>query len=87
MIEREQDASKNERILEMLKTLNPHQKEIIYYRFEEGLSYEEIGLLMEMKAQSAQNIVQRAFKNCVKHFLRKTSSFSCYSSPNFKLLF
>lgn len=68
MIEREQDASKNERILEMLKTLNPHQKEIIYYRFEEGLSYEEIGLLMEMKAQSAQNIVQRAFKKLREAF-------------------
>ena len=52
----------------MLKTLNPHQKEIIYYRFEEGLSYEEIGLLMEMKAQSAQNIVQRAFKKLREAF-------------------
>ena len=68
MIEREHDASKNERILEMLKTLTPHQKEIIYYRFEEGLSYEEIGVLMDMKAQSAQNIIQRALKKLRETF-------------------
>ena len=68
MIEREQDISQKERILEMLQTLNPHQKEIIYYRFEEGLSYEEIGTLMNMKTQSVQNNVQRAFKKLRETF-------------------
>lgn len=68
MIKREQDTSNNEKILEMLKTLTPHQKEIIYYRFEEGLSYEEIGSLMDMKAQSAQNIVQRALNKLREAF-------------------
>ena len=68
MIEKEQDISKSEKIREMLKTLNPHQKEIIYYRFEEGLSYEEIAILMDMKAQSAQNIVQRSLKKLRETF-------------------
>lgn len=68
MIEREQDSSKNEKVLQMLKTLTPHQKEIIYYRFEEGLSYEEIGVLMDMKAQSAQNIVQRSLQKLRETF-------------------
>lgn len=68
MIEREQDISQKERILEMLQILSPHQKEIIYYRFEEGLSYEEIGNLMNMKTQSVQNTVQRAFRKLRKTF-------------------
>ena len=68
MIEREQDISQKERILEMLQTLTPHQKEIIYYRFEEGLGYEEIGTLMNMKTQSVQNSVQRAFKKLRETF-------------------
>lgn len=68
MIEREQDSSKSEKVLQMLKTLTPHQKEIIYYRFEEGLSYDEIGVLMDMKAQSAQNIVQRSLQKLRETF-------------------
>ena len=68
LIEKEQDLSKSEKILQMLETLTPHQKDMIYYRFEEGLSYEEIGVLMDMKAQSAQNIVQRSLNKLRETF-------------------
>ena len=68
MIKKEQDLSRSEKILAMLKILTPHQKEIIYYRFEEGLSYEEIAVLMDMKAQSAQNTVQRSLKKLRETF-------------------
>ena len=68
LIDQEQDAAKHERVRRMLETLNPHQKEIIYYRFEEGLSYEEIAALMHIKPQSAQNIMQRALKKLRETF-------------------
>ncbi len=42
--------------------LSPRQKEIIYYRFVEGLSYEEICQIMDMNYQSTQNLIQRSLK-------------------------
>lgn len=38
------------------------QKEVIHYRFICGMSIAEIGVLMNMNAQSVQNLLQRALK-------------------------
>jgi RNA polymerase sigma factor (sigma-70 family) len=62
LIAREEDVSKKARVLSMLSMLTPVQKEVIYYRFELELSYDEIAELMNMKPQSAQNLMQRALK-------------------------
>ena len=42
IIENEREQFLNEKMIRMLEVLSPRQKEIIYYRFVEGLSYEEI---------------------------------------------
>lgn len=68
IIEREGETSVKKMCREMLKTLSLKQKEIIYYRFEQGLSYEEIGELVGMNAQSVQNTMQRAFKKLRENF-------------------
>lgn len=62
MIDQEHVLLRRERVMKMLDMLNSHQREVIYYRFEEGLSYEEIAAIMYIKPQSAQNIMQRALK-------------------------
>lgn len=62
IIENEREQFLNEKMIRMLEVLSPRQKEIIYYRFVEGLSYEEICQTMDMNYQSTQNLIQRSLK-------------------------
>ncbi len=51
-----------EKVNQMLNSLTSKQKEVIYYRFKENLSYDEISELMNMNPQSVQNLLQRTLK-------------------------
>ncbi len=62
IIENEREQFLNEKMIRMLEVLSPRQKEIIYYRFVKGLSYEEICQIMDMNYQSTQNLIQRSLK-------------------------
>ena len=62
IIENEREQFLKEKMIRMLEVLSPRQKEIIYYRFVEGLSYEEICQIMDMNYQSTQNLIQRSLK-------------------------
>ena len=62
IIENEREQFLNEKMIRMLEVLSPRQKEIIYYRFVEGLSYEEICQIIYMNYQSTQNLIQRSLK-------------------------
>lgn len=64
----EEDKRQQEKISETLKMLTPRQQEIIYYRFIQELSYEEICSLMEINYQSAQNLVLRSLKKLKEHY-------------------
>lgn len=68
IIQNEKEQFLNEKMIRMLEVLSPRQKEIIYYRFVEGLSYEEICQIMDMNYQSTQNLIQRSLKNYALHF-------------------
>jgi RNA polymerase sigma factor (sigma-70 family) len=59
LIESEQLYEKKKKIVQMLEHLTPRQREALYYRFEEGLSYEEICQLMQMNYQSVRNLIYR----------------------------
>ncbi|KKB58189.1 RNA polymerase sigma factor [Parabacteroides goldsteinii] len=50
------------RIREILALLTPRQKEIIYYRYIQELSFDEICVIMDINYQSAQNLIQRSLK-------------------------
>ena len=45
----------------VLSKLSPRQKEIIYYRYIQELTMDEICELMDLSYQSAQNLIQKAF--------------------------
>lgn len=62
IIENEEDQILVDKMIHMLEVLTPRQKEIIYYRYQERLSYDEICKLMGMNYQSIQNLLQRSFK-------------------------
>lgn len=58
----EQRYERKKRIARMMKNLTPRQQEVLYYRFAEELSYEEIGRLMQMNDQSARNLIHRTIR-------------------------
>lgn len=47
-------------VMEMLSNLSPRQREVIYLRFSEQMSYKEIATLLSIEPQSAQNLFGRA---------------------------
>lgn len=61
-ITNEQYQNQQKRIKEILTLLSPRQQEIIYYRFIQELSMDEICVLMNLNYQSAQNLIQRSLK-------------------------
>lgn len=67
-IDNEQYSNQQKRIKEILSLLTPRQKEIIYYRFIQEMSMEEICLLMDMNYQSAQNLIQRSLKKIRQNY-------------------
>lgn len=62
VIEQEQLNLQSKRIKEMLSLLTPRQQEIIYYRYIQELSFDEICELMDLNYQSAQNLIHRSLK-------------------------
>lgn len=49
-------------IKRMMKILTPRQREVIYYRFIEELSYDDICKIMGLNYQSAYNLLQRSLQ-------------------------
>ncbi|MDR1644247.1 MAG: RNA polymerase sigma factor [Tannerellaceae bacterium] len=78
LIESEQLYAQKKKIAQMLKHLTPRQREALYYRFEEDLSYEEICQLMQMNYQSVRNLIYRTLLKIrttveeVNHEIEKT---------------
>lgn len=59
LIETEQHNEQRQRIARIMKDLTPRQQEVLYYRFAEELSFEEICRLMQMNYQSVRNLIHR----------------------------
>ena len=67
----EEEQHNRNRVEIILKLLTPQQKKVVHYRYIEGLSLEEISLLMKINYQSVQNTLQRAIKKIKNHFFSK----------------
>ncbi|MEO5684810.1 MAG: sigma-70 family RNA polymerase sigma factor [Chitinophagaceae bacterium] len=52
-----------EKVKAIINTLPPRQKEIIYLRFYEGLSYDEIADIMSISINSAYKLLYKALEN------------------------
>jgi RNA polymerase sigma factor (sigma-70 family) len=61
-IREEEDQKQKHTIHQIMNELPPRQREVVFYRFFEGMSLEEIAILMEMNYQSVQNLLQRSLK-------------------------
>lgn len=64
----EAEQQKKQQLTDLLEILSPRQKEVLYYRYIEELSFEEIETLMQINYQSIQNLIHRSFKKIRKTF-------------------
>ena len=62
IIEQEEDAEINRKVLNALNQLPAKQKEAIYLRFNETLEYGEIASILEITVESVRKQVHRALK-------------------------
>lgn len=60
LIGREIESESQANVKRMLQLLSPRQREIIYYRFTEGMSYDEISDLLQINYQSVRNLLHRS---------------------------
>lgn len=61
-IETESDNEREALVKRMMSELNLHQREVIYHRFVEGMSLDDIALLMNINYQSVKNLLHRSIK-------------------------
>ncbi len=66
----EQDRKLKCEVRQMLQTLTPRQREVIYYRFVQEMDYEEICTLMQMNVQSVRNLLYRSFQKIKETYAR-----------------
>lgn len=59
---KEKEVEIQENIQRIFSLLTPRQKEVMFYRYVEGLSLQDIALLAGMNYQSVQNLIQRSIK-------------------------
>jgi RNA polymerase sigma factor (sigma-70 family) len=63
LIAEQDDKEKKQRVLEALGRLPSRQKEIIYLKYYQGLSYEEVSEIMNINYQVARNLLYQAIKS------------------------
>lgn len=68
LISDEESIERNNMISQILEILTPRQREVIYYRYIEELSFAEIEQLMQINVQSIQNLIHRSIKKVREKF-------------------
>lgn len=63
IIEQELLAEQKKKLEEVMKTITPRQKEVLFYRYVEELSFEDISKLMKMNYQSVRNLLHRTLSS------------------------
>ena len=70
IIDKQEHAEKTARVIHALEQLSARQKEIIYLKFYQNLSYEEVSDIMNINYQVARNLLSQAIKT-MKKLLQK----------------
>ena len=68
IIRQEELHYQSRKIRQMLESLTPRQKEVLYYKYMKNLTYDEIGEIMQMNYQSLLNLIQRSIKKLRETF-------------------
>lgn len=68
LIQNEQEQERKEKMIRILDSLTPRQKEVIYYRYVKEMKISDICEIMDMNYQSVQNLLQRSIKKVRSSF-------------------
>jgi RNA polymerase sigma factor (sigma-70 family) len=63
LIEKQENDEKKELVIKALGRLSSRQKEIIYLKYYQNLSYEEVSEIMNINYQVARNLLYQAIKS------------------------
>ena len=63
LIARQEDEERKQQVLDALSRLSNRQKEIIYLKYYQNLSYEEVSEIMNINYQVARNLLYQAIKS------------------------
>jgi RNA polymerase sigma factor (sigma-70 family) len=63
LIAEQESAEKKQRLMKALEHLSGRQKEIIYLKYFQNLSYEEVSEIMNINYQAARNLLYQAIKS------------------------
>lgn len=67
----------NENVKAAINHLSDRQREAVFLRYIEGLEYEQIAELMQMKVISLYNLLQKALKNLSQFLIDKQTYIKC----------
>ncbi|MDR1746763.1 MAG: sigma-70 family RNA polymerase sigma factor [Tannerella sp.] len=70
-IEREDEKETKSKIKYILELMTPRQKEVMYYRYVEGMDMKAICEITKMNYQSVQNLIQRAIRRVREVYEKK----------------
>ena len=62
LVARQEDEDRTHKVLRSLEQLSHRQKEIIYLKFYQNLSYDEVSSIMNINYQAARNLLYQAIK-------------------------
>lgn len=83
LIESQSCLEQQEHLLEALSKLSPRQKEVVYLKFYENLSYHEITELTSLNYQSVRNYIHQAIqalrrkRNLLIEYIPAVTAFFC----------
>ena len=80
LIAEQENAEKKQRVLNALGHLSNRQREIIYLKYYQNLSYEEVGEIMNINYQVARNLLYQAMKSLKKWLPGPLGIFFLYST-------
>ena len=85
LIRRQHKAEVKEAVHQLLELLTPQQKKVIYLKFFEQLSYDEIAILMKLNKRTVYNTCSAAIQHLKQH-IGKSPQLRTTMSSTFTLL-
>ena len=74
LIAREVETETNKKIAEAMETLSSRQRESLFLKFDQNLSYTEIAEILDISVESARTSIYRALKDLRKCLLKDNIS-------------
>jgi RNA polymerase sigma-70 factor (ECF subfamily) len=62
LVAKQEDEERTRKVIQSLEQLSHRQKEIIYLKFYQNLSYDEVSSIMNINYQAARNLLYQAIK-------------------------